>query len=133
VHLVRCFDDLSIVHVEDVANLDPIAEMENVQTELILADLSICSKYRAKSKTLTVKEGLVWEKVFKALDDNRPVRSIKFHFDEKAIVKQLPMITAKPLVYACNVGPDDIAAGHCDLADNFTKYINEVYPGTAVV
>lgn len=64
VHLVRCFEDLNVVHVEDVANLDPVQEMENVQTELILADLDVCSRKRSKAK-LTSKEQQVWEKVFK--------------------------------------------------------------------
>ena len=55
VHLVRCFKDIDIIHVEDVVNLDPIAEMENVQTELILADIEVCSKKRSKFK-LSPKE-----------------------------------------------------------------------------
>lgn len=75
VHLVRCFEDIDIIHVEDVANLDPISEMENVQTELILADIEVCSKKKSKSK-LSAKEQQVWEKVFKSLDDGKPVRSI---------------------------------------------------------
>lgn len=51
VHLVRCFEDIDIIHVEDVMNLDPISEMENVQTELILADIEVCSRKRNKFKT----------------------------------------------------------------------------------
>ena len=42
VHLVRCFEDIDVIHVEDVANLDPVTEMENVQTELILSDIEVC-------------------------------------------------------------------------------------------
>jgi ribosome-binding ATPase len=107
VHLVRCFPDLDIIHVEDVANLDPISEMENVQTELILSDIEVCSKKKNK-KGMTVKEGLVWDKVFKSLDDGKPVRSIKFTPDEVSIVKQLPLISAKPLIYACNIDADSM-------------------------
>ncbi len=94
--------------MEDVANLDPISEMENVQTELILSDIEVCSRKRSKFKT-TPKEQLVWEKVLKCLDDGRPVRSINFAWDELAIVRQLPLITAKPLIYACNIGAEDAA------------------------
>lgn len=54
-HLVRCFEDVDVIHVEDVTNLDPIAEMENVQTELILADIEVCSKKKSKYK-LAAKE-----------------------------------------------------------------------------
>lgn len=85
VHLVRCFSDLDIIHVEDVANLDPITEMENVQTELILSDIEVCHKKKGK-KGMTVKEAAVWDKVFKVLDNGEPVRSIPFTFDEVPIV-----------------------------------------------
>lgn len=67
-------------------NLDPITEMENVQTELILSDIEVCSKKKNK-KGMTTKEGLVWDKVFKQLDNGEPVRSIAFTPDEIAIVK----------------------------------------------
>jgi ribosome-binding ATPase len=132
VHLVRCFKDIDIIHVEDVTNLDPIAEMENVQTELILADIEVCSKKRSKFK-LSSKEQQVWEKVFKALDDGKPVRSIPFVWDEIGIVKQLPLITAKPIVYACNIGADDVQLGYNDLSVKFTEYVKKHYPTTPVV
>ena len=48
VHLVRCFSDVNIIHVEDVTNLDPVQEMENVQTELILSDIEVCHKKKNK-------------------------------------------------------------------------------------
>ena len=46
--------------------------------------------------------------MFKALDDGKPVRSIPFVWDEIDIVRQLPLITAKPIVYACNIGAEDV-------------------------
>lgn len=122
VHLVRCFSDLDIIHVEDVANLDPINEMENVQTELILSDIEVCHKKKNK-KGMTVKEGLVWDKVFKQLDNGEPVRSIQFTPDEVAIVKQLPLISAKPLIYACNIDADSMLEGTNELATKFTDYV----------
>ena len=64
VHLVRCFSDINVIHVEDVTNLNPISEMENVQTELILSDIEVCNKKKNK-KGMTQKESLVWDKVFK--------------------------------------------------------------------
>jgi ribosome-binding ATPase YchF (GTP1/OBG family) len=75
----------------------------------------------------------VWEKVFKCLDNGEPVRSIPFTFDEVAIVKQLPLITAKPLIYACNIDVDSMAAGTNELADRFVKYVSEKYPSIPVV
>jgi ribosome-binding ATPase len=55
VHLVRCFSDINVIHVEDVTNLDPISEMENVQTELILSDIEVCQKKKGR-KNLSTKE-----------------------------------------------------------------------------
>ena len=75
----------------------------------------------------------MWEKVFKCLDNGEPVRSIPFTFDEVAIVKQLPLITAKPLIYACNIDVDSMAAGTNELADRFIKYVSEKYPSIPVV
>ena len=132
VHLVRCFSDINVIHVEDVTNLDPISEMENVQTELILSDIEVCNKKKGK-KNLSTKEQQVWDKVFKCLDNGEPVRSIPFTFDEVAIVKQLPLITAKPLIFACNIDVDSMAAGSNELADRFVKYVNQKYPSIPVV
>jgi ribosome-binding ATPase len=67
------------------------------------------------------------------LDNGQPVRSIPFTPDEVAIVKQLPLITAKPLIYACNIDVDSMAAGTNELADRFVKYVNEKYPQIPVV
>lgn len=132
VHLVRCFSDINIIHVEDVTNLDPISEMENVQTELILSDIEVCHKKKNK-KGMTQKEGLVWDKVFKQLDNGEPVRTIPFTPDEIAIVRQLPLISAKPLIYACNIDAESMQAGTNELADKFVKYVNEKYPTIPVV
>ncbi len=132
VHLVRCFSDIDVIHVEDVTNLDPISEMENVQTELILSDIEVCNKKKNK-KGMTQKESQVWDKVFKALDNGEPVRQIPFTFDEVAIVKQLPLITAKPLIYACNIDVDSMANGTNELAEKFKTYVNQKYPQIPVV
>jgi ribosome-binding ATPase YchF (GTP1/OBG family) len=71
------------------------------------------------------KESLVWDKVFKALDDGMPVRSINFPPDELAIVKQLPLISAKPLIYVCNIDADSMVQGSNELSSKilFTDII----------
>ena len=53
----------------------------------------------------------IWERVFKALDNGEPVRSLNFVHDEIEIVRQLPLITAKPIVYACNIDADSVQQG----------------------
>jgi len=77
-------------------------------------------------------ENDVWDKVFNQLDNGEPVRTIKFKLDELPIVAQLPLITAKPLIFACNVGTEDYINGS-KLADNFITYVNEKYPGIPTI
>mgnify|MGYP001000178435 CR=1 FL=1 len=84
--MVRCFDDINVIYSEgDVNNLDPITEMEDVQTELILADLEVCSK-KTKKKGLTQLENQVWTRVLNQLDAGEPIRSMEFTIDEIGIV-----------------------------------------------
>jgi len=106
--------------------------MENVQTELILSDIEVCQKKKNK-KGMTHKEGLVWDKVFKQLDNGEPVRTITFTPDEIAIVRQLPLISAKPLIYACNIDADSMQAGSNALADKFLAYVQNKYPTIPVI
>ena len=82
---------------------------------------------------MTPKEEKVWDKVFKQLDNGEPVRSIPFTPDEFAIVRQLPLISAKPLIYACNIDADSMALGSNELSDKFTAYVKEKYPTTPVI
>ena len=76
--------------------------MEDVQTELILSDLEICHKKRNKHKN-SKEEEAVWNLTYDMLNDGRPVRSINFTPDQYKIVNKLPLITAKPIIFACNV------------------------------
>ena len=114
-------------------NLDPVSEMEEVQTELILADLEICARRKTK-KGLTDRENKIWERVFNQLDQGEPVRQLEFSIDELPIVKELPLITAKPLVFACNMGTDAYAdEDGKDLANSFLAYATEKYPNVPTV
>lgn len=61
------------------------------------------------------------------------MRSLNFVHDEIEIVRQLPLITAKPIVYACNIDADSVSQGTNELADKFNSYVKEKYPGTPVV
>ena len=78
---MRCFEDINVVYSEgDVNNLDPVSEMEEVQTELILSDLEICHK-KVKKKGMNQLEAQIWEKVYKQLDSGLPVRLLEFSKD----------------------------------------------------
>ncbi len=108
VNVVRCFEDDNVIHVN--GRVDPIADIEVIQTELCLADLGTVEKglhrYNKtarsgdKDAAATVK---VLEKCQAALDQAKPVRSIDFSKEELVILKPLCLITAKPAMFVGNV------------------------------
>ncbi|MDP4302570.1 redox-regulated ATPase YchF [Leptothrix discophora] len=109
VNVVRCFEDDNVIHV--AGKVDPIADIEVIQTELCLADLGTVEKslhrYNKAARSGNDKEAAalvkVLEKCQAALDEARPVRSIEFSKEEQAIVKPLCLITAKPAMFVGNV------------------------------
>jgi GTP-binding protein YchF len=108
VNVVRCFEDDNVVHV--AGRVDPIADIEVIQTELCLADLSTVDKALAryvKPAKAGDKEAqrlvAVLEKCQPALNEARPVRSIDFSKEELVVLKPLCLITAKPAMFVGNV------------------------------
>ena len=72
--------------------------------------------------------------VYDQLNDGKPVRSIDFTAEQKKIVNQLPLITAKPIIFACNVDAESyLEDGGSKLANGFKEYVKETYPGLNVV
>ena len=109
VNVVRCFDDDNVIHV--AGRVDPISDIEIIQTELCLADLSTVEKslhrYVKAARSGNDKEAAalvkVLEKCQAALDQAEPVRSIAWSKEEAAILKPLCLITAKPAMFVGNV------------------------------
>lgn len=109
VNVVRCFEDDNIIHV--AGRVDPIADIEVIQTELCLADLGTVEKslarYSKVAKSGNDKDAQrlvdVLVKCQAALDDAKPVRSIAFSKEEWAVLKPLCLITAKPAMFVGNV------------------------------
>ena len=109
VNVVRCFDDENVIHV--AGKVDPVADIEVIQTELCLADLATVEKTLARSQKVAKSGGdkeakrlvEVLEKCNAALDEVRPVRSISFTKEEQAVLKPLCLITAKPAMFVANV------------------------------
>ncbi|HEV7913507.1 MAG TPA: redox-regulated ATPase YchF [Albitalea sp.] len=108
VNVVRCFDDENVVHV--AGRVDPIADIEVIQTELCLADLTTVEKSLAryvKPARAGDKEALrlvdVLNQCQAALDQAKPVRSIAWSREEQAVLKPLCLITAKPAMFVGNV------------------------------
>ena len=112
VNVVRCFEDDNVIHV--AGRVDPIADIEVIQTELCLADLGTVEKTLQRSlkaaRSGNDKEAAalvkVLEKCQAALDQAQPVRSIDFSKEERLILKPLCLITAKPAMFVGNVSED---------------------------
>jgi GTP-binding protein YchF len=109
VNVVRCFEDANVIHV--AGKVDPIADIEVIQTELCLADLATVDKslqrYQKQARAGNDKDAqrlvAVLEKCQAALNEGRPVRSIDFSKEEQAVLKPLCLITAKPAMFVGNV------------------------------
>ncbi|MFY9480058.1 MAG: redox-regulated ATPase YchF [Aquabacterium sp.] len=109
VNVVRCFEDDNVIHV--AGKVDPIADIEVIQTELCLADLGTVEKslhrYNKAARSGNDKEAAalvkVLEKCQAALDQAKPVRTIDFSKEELVILKPLCLITAKPAMFVGNV------------------------------
>lgn len=112
VNVVRCFEDPNVIHV--AGKVDPIADIEVIQTELCLADLTTVEKgllrYTKVAKAGGDKEAQrivdVLKKCQVALDQAKPVRSIDFSKEELVVLKPLCLITAKPAMFVGNVAED---------------------------
>jgi len=110
-HVVRCFQDDNVVHV--AGKIDPISDIEVINTELALADMASVEKAllraskiaRTGNKDELVKK-LVLERVFNQLDAGQPARTLALTDDEKALVKDLCLMTLKPTMYIANVQDD---------------------------
>ena len=116
VHLIRCFDDGNITHVED--SVSPLRDVEIIETELILADLESIEKripnLEKKAKTGDKESAEILPIVrllFQCLSDGATARSI-MNDDNSKLVKNLNFITSKPVLYVCNVNEEDAASGN---------------------
>ncbi len=124
-HVVRCFDDENITHVE--GRVDPIADIETLNLELVLADLeSVEKRYTRVAKVAKTKdkeaiaELAVLEKIKIVLEDGKSARSIEFSKEEQLIVKSLFLLTTKPVLYVANVSEEEVAE------PNNNQYVQQV-------
>ncbi len=113
-HIVRCFEDDDVVHVE--GRVDPLRDIEVIDTELMLADLASVEKRRertAKSAKAGIKEALaemeVLDKVYRALEAGTPVRRLGLSLEEQLLIRELFLLTLKPVMYVANVNESEAA------------------------
>ena len=115
IHVVRCFEDPNVIHVD--GSIDPLRDIETIDLELIFADLEVLERRMAKtSKSARVgdktaaKEYAMEERLKKHLEDGKDAISFELQDeDEEAWFAEINLLTAKPVIYAANVGEDDLA------------------------
>ena len=113
VHVVRCFEDENIVHVN--GRIDPADDIATINLELILADLETVQKRGDKARKMIksgekryAEEADLADRIAAHLEKEQPVRTFPFTEEERAIEKDWFLLTDKPVLYAANIGEDDI-------------------------
>ncbi|SHM64457.1 hypothetical protein SAMN05660826_01572 [Caldanaerovirga acetigignens] len=126
-HVVRCFEDPNVVHVD--GSVDPIRDIETINLELIFADLETLERRRdkvakqAKSGDKQYQKELsLLERLKETLENNLPARALPLDEEESKIVKQLNLLTLKPIIYVANISEDDLMAGK---ENNMVKKVME--------
>ncbi len=116
IHVVRCFEDSNIIHVE--GNVDAIRDVETINLELIFADLELIEKRIDKARKMSksgdkkfLAEIEVLEKIKETLESGKSARTIEFTDEEKELIRDVDMLTIKPVIYAANVSEDDFVNG----------------------
>ncbi|MBQ3225490.1 MAG: redox-regulated ATPase YchF [Clostridia bacterium] len=116
VHVVRCFEDSNIIHVE--GSVSPLRDVETINLELIFADLEMMEKRMDRTRKM-MKTGdkkyqiemALLEEIKAILEDGKPARSREYSAEEQELIKDLPLLTFKPVLYAANVSEDDFTNG----------------------
>ncbi len=122
VHVVRCFDNDDIIHVS--GSVDPARDIEIINLELGLADLDQierkCDRTRKQARANKDAQGevLILEKLIAALNEGKPARQVSLTEEELAAIKDLGLLTNKPIIYAANVSEEELATGN--------KWVEEV-------
>lgn len=115
VHVVRCFEDSNITHVD--GSIDPIRDIETINLELVFSDAEIIdrridrTKKAMKGDKSLAKELELLERVKDALENGKPARSLDYTDDELEIMREISLISMKPVIYAANVAEDDFQKG----------------------
>lgn len=125
VHVVRCFENSDITHVD--GGVDPIRDIETINTELILADLDTLSRKIDRTKTAMkggdkkyIPELEVLEKVYAALSDGKCARGVALSDEERAYIDPLYLLSGKKVIYCANVSED--ASGDKRYVDRVREY-----------
>ena len=117
VHVVRCFEDSNVVHVE--GSVDPVRDIETIETELLLKDLETVSKRRERVGKLVKTgdkgaklEADMLERLDAWLGEMKPARAFEVSDQEAPLLAEMFLLTGKPVLYAANVGEGDLPGGN---------------------
>jgi len=119
-HVVRCFENSDVIHVND--KIDPLSDIETIDIELALADMQTLAKRRERAekslknpnekKNSEFVLSILIDKINPALENAQPIRSLGLNDEEKAAIYDCHFITAKPQLYVCNVDEEGIKSGN---------------------
>jgi len=124
VHVVRCFDDEKIIHVDNT--IDPVRDVETINLELIFSDIEVMDRRLNKTKTASksgdhkyLAEIELQERIISHLNEGKPLRTMVLTDEEKETVSEYFLLTGKPVIYVANISENDIGK-----PDN--KYVAEL-------
>ncbi len=118
VHVVRCFENNDIIHVD--GSVDPIRDVETIDIELILSDLEIVERAverttkAARTDKKLLEKLAVLEKVKSALADGKNARSLSLSDEEAALIEESRLLTLKPIIYVANISEDEVGGEYAD-------------------
>lgn len=129
-HVVRCFEDGNVTHVD--GSIDPVRDIETINTELCLADLEIVDKRLSKLERLLKSgskeakaEDAALRKIKSALDEGKSARTVELAEDEEVLLSSMNLLTKKPVLYVANIAEEEAAAGD----NEFVKKVREFAKG----
>ncbi len=127
VHVVRCFEDEEVTHVE--GSVDPIRDIEIINLELIFADLESLEKQMVKAQKMaksgdkqSIEKLQVMEYIKENLEKGIPARNLAFSEEQRNLVRQLFLLTSKPVIYAANISEKDVGVEDLPLVQKVKEY-----------
>lgn len=120
VHVVRCFEDSNVVHVD--GSVDPLRDMETINLELIFADMDTVQRRGEKAAKMIktgerkyAEEAALAQRMFAHLEQGNPARTFAATPEEREAIKGWFLLTTKPVIYAANIGEDDLGRDESEL------------------
>ncbi|MFH1714891.1 MAG: redox-regulated ATPase YchF [Elusimicrobiota bacterium] len=128
-HVVRCFEDANVTHVE--GSIDPIRDIETINLELILSDLDTAIKMRDNTEKRAkhsadqeIKDrSILLNKINQTLEQNQPIRSLSLNREEEILLKGMNFLTSKKLIQVCNISEDMLGkpSKYVDIVKEYTE------------